>query len=105
MIVVRVDHDLEDVGFHVGVATHESRDDVLRAVLLEHPRADVQRVVVEEEAHLHPLRGRLALVGIDLGELGDRCGLRPTLLVQPAVDGDAADLLGGDGRRDRHAVR
>ena len=98
MVVIRVDHELEVVGLHVAVAAHEPRDDVLRPVLLVHPRADVERFVVVEEPNLGALRPRLALFGIDLRELGDRRGLGPAFLVDPAVDQDVADAFGGRQR-------
>ena len=97
MVVVRVDHDLEVVRLHVGVATDEARDDVLRTVLLVHARADVQRFGVVEKAHVGALGPRFPFLRVDLRELGDGRRLRPGLVVEAAVERDVADAR----RRDR----
>ena len=64
-------------------------------VAVEHAGADVDRVLVQEDAHLGALRRRLALVGVALHEVGGRLGAQPIGFVETAVDddggGDAAD--------------
>ena len=55
VIVIRVDDDLEVIGVEGCVAPYEPRRHACRPVGVEHLRADIQRVVIEEEAHLGPL--------------------------------------------------
>ena len=80
MIVIAVDDDLEIIGVEARVAPHESRRHATRAGRVVHLGADVQRLVVEEEAHLRALRGGLSLVRVELGKLSNwqrrsPCGL------------------------------
>ncbi len=85
-VVEAVDHDLEPVVVvEHGVAGHLGGDDP-RRIAVEAAHADVERVLVEEDADLGAFAGRRALVRLDLGQRADLRRLAPALLVQPAVD-------------------
>ena len=84
MVVMSVDLDVEVVGVERRVAANEPRRHAGGAVVVEHFRADVERVVVVENSHFGALRGGLPFVRVDLRELGDGCRRAPRRLVELA---------------------
>lgn len=72
---------------HQPVALEEAGDDLARLTVAGQD-ADVERVVVEEDAHLGVLGGRDALEGFPLPEAGDRACQGPGRLVETAVQRD-----------------
>ncbi len=106
-VAVRVEVDRERVGLGGRVAARELAGDARRLVVVE-PRADVEGVVVEEEADLGRLGRGPALVGVALQERRERRGVGPRGLVERAVDRDRvrrahrAERRGGGRGRPRH---
>ena len=96
VVVIAVEHDAEPVGItEPHVAAAESGGDGSGIV---HARADVQRLVVVEHAHLGALARPLTLARIDLREdVGDGRG-GPRALVEIAVEPNGAC----DSRRAAH---
>ncbi|MFT3765986.1 MAG: hypothetical protein QM820_10780 [Minicystis sp.] len=99
-VAARVEHDGDRVRLDRPIAPREPRHDVdrLRAV-----DADVDVVVVVEDAHDRAIAGRLAVDGDLLGEAvaGDR--LLPHGVVEPPVD--LRRPIDARGREVRHAQR
>ena len=87
-IVKGVERDLDVLGLFDAVAPAHRRLD-RRPRRLVHPRADVQRRRVVDEADLHPLGRRRALHRFLLDEVVDPRRLLPQRLVEPAVHADA----------------
>ena len=76
-IAIGVHDHLEAVGVvQRRIAARVRHDDAGRIAVV-HDRTDIERVVGEDHADLGPLGHRLTLVGLLLGEPGDRSGLRP----------------------------
>src|SRR5688500_101797 len=76
VIVTRVECDGDDVAVDGLVPPGEARSH-LRGIGLEHPRPEVDGLAVDEDAHLRPLRRRLALLRVELCEPGHRLGAPP----------------------------
>ena len=94
MIVHRVEVDADVIGIPLFVTLRQPPGDLVR-LAVEHPRADVQRIVVVHHPDFGLLRRRTTFVGILLHEARCRRRHAPGLVVQAAVD---------DGRR-RDACR
>src|SRR5207249_4802463 len=79
-----VDVDPDAVRWELGVAAHEAPHH--RRVHLHAVDADVERIVVVEDAHLRALAGGRPLEREVLGEGVGRDGRAPGRVVEPAVD-------------------
>ena len=102
-VVVGVEDDPEGVRvLQIGVAPGVGGDDARRIAVVEH-RADIDRLVVEEDPDFSALGGGLALEGFGLHEVGQRLGGRPDVFVEPAVDGRRLER--GKGAADAGAGR
>ena len=100
VIVARIQKDRHAIGVGLFVARGHSPRDAGR-VGVEQARADVQRVVVVEDANLGALGRGLTFIGIALPEvIGHRC-LRPHFVGQAAVD----DGRLGDANGAKHRPR
>ena len=66
------------------VAAAERRLDA--PVLAEHARADIQDVIVVDNAHVHRVGRRRTFGGLLLDEIGDGRRLLPRLVIEPSVD-------------------
>ncbi|MDF1501647.1 hypothetical protein, partial [Roseisolibacter sp. H3M3-2] len=96
-VVVAVDRDVRPVGVDAaGVAARELRGDRVGAAVVQ-AEADVQRLPVEQHAHLGALGGRGARGRDGLDEVDGRRGVVPRALVEAAVD---AALGARGGARD-----
>ena len=86
MIEVRVEDDRQPIlaGEPLTLAQHLCRDAV--GLGIPEPRADVQGVVVVVDPNLGALRWRRVLDGIELVQVDDERGVRPSRLVEHAVD-------------------
>ena len=85
------------IGVRVVVARRQAAFDA-RRLAVEHPRADVDRGVVEEDADFGALGGGPAFVGVALREAVGDGRLRPGLVGEPAVDDRRR--AGADGAND-----
>ena len=88
-VVKRVERHQDVLGLLGAVAPAHRRLD-RRPRRLVHPRADVERRRVVDEADLHPLGRRRALDRLLLDEVVDRRRLFPQRLVEPAVHAHGA---------------
>src|SRR4026209_1199448 len=84
-VAVGIDHDVEPVRVNTrGIATGElCRDRV--GTRVEHPDADVQRIVVVENAYFAGIGWWCADLGIALGEIARRNGAAPGGLIELSV--------------------
>ena len=99
MIEERVERDREPIARRIRVPTRQPSDHALGSERIEHPRADVQGLVVVEEPDLGRLGRRGTLDRLALEEVGDGRRGAPHRLVEHAVDLELA--LQPDGLRDR----
>src|SRR5207247_5237729 len=97
VVVIGVEDDFEIVGVGAAVAAHQAGAHARRAVIVEHPGADVQRGPVEDEADLGALGRRLARARRGLPEVRGGRGRLPDGLVQTAIKTDLP--LQGHGTR------
>ena len=94
-VEVGVDDHAQQVGVRLLVAARQLARDLGRAGVVR-PHEDVERRLPVENARLRPLRGRLALVGLELGEAGGDRSHGPEGLVHEAIH---LDVRVGDPRR------
>ena len=88
VIVKGVEQDLDVVvGGERVVAAQLARDDAVRLRVVTHD-AEVDRLVVDDDAYLGRLRYRLAGTRVLLHEVGRRLGLAPRLVVEHPIHPD-----------------
>src|SRR5919108_60417 len=85
VVVPRIERDGNDVAIYRLIAPREARPDLGR-VALEHPRAKVDGLAIDENSNVGALCRWLALLRVELGEARDGLGGRPGGFVEPAID-------------------
>jgi hypothetical protein len=99
-VPARVEIDLDPVGLGQPVAAREARGD--REVGLSTIDAEVDGLGVIDDLDGRPLRGRGGLIGELLDERAGRDGVRPSGVVEVAVDDRGREV--GTGARDARAT-
>src|SRR5688500_6610644 len=85
MVMIAVEHDLDEVSFDGLITACQLRLDTTRIAVVQ-AHADVHGIIINENARLRSLRGRLPFARIVLDELRHRLRGLPCCFVQLAVD-------------------
>jgi hypothetical protein len=105
VIVVRIEIDDDVVGIETGCVAARQASPDLRRLRIEHPRPDIECLVVVHHADLCPLGRRLPFLRVGLGEAGRRRRLAPRGLVEAAVEHDRRRAAHGPDGGHRPAGR
>jgi hypothetical protein len=106
VIVVGVEHELHDVavaGFLI--PAHQLAPDTRRAMVVEHARAHVERVIVVQDPNFGALGCGLSYLGLGLPEIGGRLRLGPDRVVEASVHRNRGTPLQGAHRGRWERVR